>query len=151
RAPYAFHLSHHSAAVAQRVLEGVPALIRLLNAIVLLVTELLVVAGFVLLLLRVTFLATLVATAIVGTIVGVFVRAIRVRYHRLGARHFELSASALRLLQQTLEGLKQIRALGRDGYFGELLARAHAARTRVFVSHSALESVPRLVTETAFV
>src|SRR5262249_55181666 len=53
--------------------------------------------------------------------------------------------------QHALGAIKEVRVFGRERYFGDLLARDEAARTRVSVEHAALESLPRLFTETAFV
>jgi ATP-binding cassette subfamily C protein len=150
-APYLFHVRRNSAELSQNVLEGIPAVVRLLDAVVTLTTEALVVLGLTLLLLRVAVVETLVAAIIVGGIVGLFIRAMRGRYHRLGARHFELSAQVLRTLQHALGGIKQVKAFGREAYFGDALARDDGARTRIFIQHAALETVPRLLTESAFV
>src|SRR5262249_49816882 len=57
----------------------------------------------------------------------------------------------LRTLQHALGGIKQVKVFGREPYFGDVLAREDEARTRVFVAVTALEAVPRLLTETAFV
>lgn len=150
-APYAFHLGRNSAETSQNILDGVPGLVRLFEAVVTLVTELLVVTGLTVLLMRVAFLETLVAAAIIGLMVGTFVRFTRDRYRTLGDRHYVLSTGVLRSLQQALGGVKEVAVFGREGYFADAISRDDAGRMRVAVVHAALESVPRLITESAFV
>ena len=133
------------------MLSGISAVVRLLDSVVTLVTELLVVAGLVLLLMRMALFETFVATFIIGGIVGIFVRTTRSRFHRLGARHFGLGSTVMQTLQHALGGIKEVKVFGREAYFGEALAGLEGARTRVLVDRAALESVPRLLTETAFV
>src|SRR5262249_28824897 len=141
-APYPFYLGRNSADVSQNVLSGVPAVIRLLDSVVTLTTEMAVIVGFVLLLLRVDARETLFATAIVGVLVGGFARAMRGRYHELGARHFELSARVLRMLQQALGAIKELRLFSREQYFGNLIAHADEERSRTFIQYTALEQIP---------
>lgn len=150
-APYTFHLGRNSAETAQNILDGVPGLVRLFEAVVTLATEVLVVAGLTVLLMRVAFLETLVAASIIGLMVGTFVRFTRDRYRSLGERHYTLSTNVLRALQQALGGMKEVAVFGRERHFADAISRDDAGRMRVAVVHASLESVPRLITESAFV
>lgn len=149
-APYVFHLRRNSADTAQNVLTGVPSVLRLFDSTVTFLTELLVVAGLLGLLLRVTVLETIVALAVIGGVLGLFVRLTRGRHHRLGEQHYHLSARVLQQMQQAVGAIKELKVFGREAHFHRLLAADESARARVGVNYLALENVPRLLAETAF-
>lgn len=149
-APYVFHLRRSSADTAQNVLTGVPSVLRLFDSSVTFLTELLVVAGLLALLLRVTVLETLVALAVIGGVLALFVRMTRGRHHRLGEEHYALSARVLQQMQQAIGAIKEVKVFGREAHFYRLLAADESARAGVGVRYLALESVPRVLAETAF-
>jgi ATP-binding cassette subfamily C protein len=150
-APYVFHLRRSSAEVAQNVLGGLPAVLRLLDSVVTFATELFVVIGLLILLFRLAPIETIVALALIGGVLGLFLGLTRGHHHRLGARHYELSAKVLKRMQQAMGGIKEVKVFGREQYFYDALARAEEARARVAMSYIALESIPRLVAEMSFV
>lgn len=149
-APYVFHLRRTSADTAQNILAGVPSVLRLLDSTVTFVAELLVVAGLLVLLLRVTVFETLAALVVIGGVLALFVRMTHGRHHRLGEEHHRLSTRVLRQVQQAIGAIKEVKVFGREAYFYHLLATDEAARARVGVHYLALESVPRVLAETAF-
>lgn len=150
-APYVFHLRRNSAGLAQNVIVSIPALLGLVDALTILATELLVVVTLLLLLGIVAPLETLVATLVIVAPLVVFVRLSRRAYHRYGARNYELGLLVHAGLQQALGAIKEVKVFGRERFFYEALAHKQEERARIGMRHAALENVPRLLAETAFV
>ncbi len=149
-APYIFHLRRNSAELAQNIVTAIPALLGLFDAITILGTELLVVGALAAVLCTVAPVETLVTTlVIVGPLVP-FVCLSRRAYARFGARHHELAVVVADRLQRAFGGIKEVKMFGRERFFYEEIARTQQERARVGMTHAALESVPRLLTETAF-
>lgn len=150
-APYVFHLRRSSTDRAQNVILAVPALLELFAALTTLGTELLVVAALAAVLCTVAPFETLVATSvIVGPLVP-FLRLSRGAYARFGARNHALGLRIADGLQKAFGAIKEVKVLGRERFFYDSIALGQQERARVAIAHAALETVPRLLTEAAFV
>lgn len=150
-APYVFHLRRHSAELSQNVLAAVPALVGLFDAVVIFVTESLVVCSMFVLLCRVAWFETLVATVVIVAPLLPFVRLSRRAYARLGSTNYALGLTLHRTLGQAFGAVKELKVLGRERFFHDEAERTLRQRARVGMRHVALENVPRLLTETSFV
>lgn len=150
-APYVFHLRRHSAELSQNLMTAVPALVGLFDAIVIFVTESLVVGSLFLLLCRVAWFETVVATAVIVVPLLPFVQMSRRAYTRLGAANYEYGLSLHRRLDQVFGAMKELKVLGRERFFYDEAERTLRLRARVGTRHAALENVPRLLTETSFI
>jgi ABC-type multidrug transport system fused ATPase/permease subunit len=131
-APYAFHLRRDSASLIRRVTTGVDVALRTyLASAVALATEVLVVVGIVLILVVTTPLAALVSVAALLALIWVPVRLVRARLERLGAGQQELAERSLRVLQQSVGGVKEVTATGSQAFFHGLFARRQRGLARL--------------------
>jgi ATP-binding cassette subfamily C protein len=150
-APYVFHLRRHSSELSQNLMAAVPALVRLFDSVVILVSESLVIGGLFVLLCRVAWFETLVATVVIVAPLLPFVRISRRAYTRLGAANYDLGLTLHRTLDQAFGAIKELKVLGRERFFYDQAEDTLRQRARVGTRHAALENVPRLLAETSFI
>lgn len=150
-APYVFHLRRHSAELTQNLMTAVPALVGMFDAVVILVTESLVVGSLFVLLCRVAWFETMVATVVIVAPLLPFVQMSRRAYTRLGATNYALGLTLHRTLDQAFGAMKELKVLGRERFFHDQAERTLRQRAGVGTRHAALENVPRLLTETSFI
>ena len=150
-APYPFHFRRHSAELIRNTTHSVQAVLLTLSAANAIFSEVLVSVGIAAVLLAASPLATLMTGAALGTLVVVLLRWTRQLAHRAGHVSHDLNREILQTLQHAFGAMKEIKALGREGFFyrtyaekqGELLALGYLGVT--------LEAIPPVVVETVFV
>jgi len=150
--PYAFHFQRNSSELIRNITDSVDVVFRqvLLSAVGL-VSETLVVTGIIAILMVTAPLVTLITTVILfGSMVGLL-RLTRRMFTRWGARQQELKRAILQNLQQSLGGLKEVRVMGREGFFRDLFTSRQDALERVHARHATVTTIPRLLIETIFV
>jgi ATP-binding cassette subfamily C protein len=150
-APYVVFLRRSSSELSQNLVGGVPALLTLFDSLATLLTEALVVAGLAVVLLNVAPGATAVATLVIVGPLLPFVRMSRSTYARLGAQTHEMASSILRRLGEAFGAIKEVKVFGREQFFYDQVANDHQMKVQMDMRRAALEQVPRLLTETAFV
>ncbi len=149
-APYIFHVRRSTAELVQNLLSGLPALTSVFSSLSTIATESLVVLALLVVLCRIAPAETVVAMAVLGGALAICLRVTRGVYHRMGAQHFEIGEIVLARVQQALGAIKEVKTFGREGFFHERIAREQETWARLGAKHSALETVPRLLTEAAF-
>lgn len=150
-APYVVHLRRSSTEFSHHLITAVPAVVGMYDALIVLVTEGLVIAGLFGLLSRLAWFETLVATTVILAPLVPFVWWSRRTYARLGETNYHLGLQLHRVLDQAFGGVKELKVLGREQHFQDRADHTVRQRARVGMQHAALEHVPRVLTETAFV
>ncbi len=150
-APYLFHVRRNTSDRAQSVILSIPALLGLFDALTTLGTEVLVVLALAAVLCAVAPVETLIATAVIVAPLVPFVRLSRASYARFGARCDALDRRVADGLQKAFSAIKEVKVLGRERFFHESVARGQQERARAAIGLAALEKMPRLITESAFV
>ncbi|MDP9067819.1 MAG: ABC transporter ATP-binding protein/permease [Actinomycetota bacterium] len=94
-------------------------------------------------------LAALAAFLLLGCVVLLMLRLVQPRLLRLGRRVQDFSTESLKSLQQTLHGLRDIRVLGREGFFEESFAATRQSLADAYAARGLLIDIPRVTLETS--
>lgn len=150
QAPYSFHLRRNSAELTQNILGAAALVFGVLNSATSVLTQMLVVAG----LLAVAFWASPLATFVTATavfgVLAIFLRVTRERYEVWGETRYALQTAIVKQVRHGLDGIKELKVLGREAHFHESFARDQALAMRVDTIQGTLAHVPRLLTEALF-
>jgi ABC-type multidrug transport system fused ATPase/permease subunit len=151
-APYDFHFRRNSAVLIRRVTDGVHNVFRgVLGSLVAITTEVLVVAGLVVVLGVTAPGVTLVAVVVVGGLLSLPLMASQRAAARWGRAVQLLDTAILQTLQQSLGAVKEVKLTGREGFFlGQLGERVPAA-ARLRLRYQTLGAALRMAVETVFV
>jgi ATP-binding cassette subfamily C protein len=151
-APYAFHLRHDSARLIRRTTSAVDVAVRtfLLSAVAL-ATELLVVAGIVLILATTTPPATVLVVAAALGLAVLVARLVRPLLARWGREEQQMMEGVFRSLQQSLGGVKEVKATGGERFFEAAFAERQQAFWRLRRREAVVTDGLRLAMESACV
>jgi ABC-type bacteriocin/lantibiotic exporter with double-glycine peptidase domain len=147
--PWTFHLGRNSAELIRNMYQSVhEVVVSVLAPAVDAVSETLLVAAILVILIISAPSITLGSIAIIGALLWVSLRWVQPRLVRLGAVNQREAQTSLVMLQQSLEGLREIRLSGTETYFVSRFAtmRGRLARTRYL--RATLSVVPRVTVET---
>jgi ATP-binding cassette subfamily C protein len=111
-------------------------------------SEAVVALGLVATLLVTSPVGVLVAVGIVAPIVGVSMRAVRPKLQRLGGRSQAESEVSHRYFSQALEGIRDVKILGIQGFFETQFRRARTRLAQARYQAATLQEAPRLIFET---
>ena len=150
-APYPFHFRRHSAELIRNTTHSVDAVCVALSAAAAVFSEFLVGAGIAAVLLTASPGVTLITGVVLGLVTVLLLRATRRLALRAGGATHELSREMLQTLQQALGAIKEIKALGREGFFYRAYAEQQRRRLSLGYLGVTLEAIPPLVIETVFV
>jgi ATP-binding cassette subfamily C protein len=114
-------------------------------------TELLVVAGLLVVLVLAAPMVTLAAGVVLLAVSLVFLRLTRRLAQDHGARLHLLAKELLRHLQQALGAIKEVKVLGREPFFLKGYAGQLASLTRLRYHNGILATLPRVIVETVFI
>ncbi len=142
--PWAFHLGRNTTGLLHGVTHDVDqvafgVVVPALSA----ASELLVIAGVASLLLAIEPLGGMVCLGLVSASGWWFHRNTEARAAALGQRRRELDRSRFRLIRQALEGVKEIRALGRERGFTQLVDDASSRSGAMGAQVQSLKDMPR--------
>ena len=150
RLPYAFHLRRNSSELIRTAYSATADVgNQVFTPLVKLTSELLLVAGIVTVLLATAPLATLLSLAVLGPVAYAVVRAVQPRLVRIGAEQQEHVRVCLQTLQQSLEGVRDVKLFHAATYFGDLYRRERLALARATYLRGVFLDVPRVLMETA--
>lgn len=148
--PYSFHLRHSSSTLIRN---GHSAALQLTSSVFLplirVVAELVLTIGLLVLLGVVSPLGTAVAVAVVGGSTLIIMLVVQPRLKRFGATAWAMHQETFASLQQSFQGVRDIKVLGRESFFSEAYGRARWRLARVLYMQSTLNQLPRLVIETS--
>ncbi|MBA3301311.1 MAG: ABC transporter ATP-binding protein [Thermoleophilaceae bacterium] len=148
--PYAFHLSRNSAESIRNAYQSVSELVAyVLIPVVLMVSESLVVLAMLVVLAVAAPVPTAVALAVLAPLVFVVLRVVQPRLRRSGESAQSEYEIGLRSIQQGLRGVREIKVLGREGYFEEQFGRSRTQLAHAQYIRTALTEVPRISIETS--
>lgn len=152
RQPYAFHLRRSSAELVRNAQQTVDDLVRnaFLGTIEVL-AQATVVVGLVLVMIAVTPMAALLAVAVMGPVALLLLKYVQPRLKRLGEVAQDARRDSLSLLQQSLYGIRDIKVLGREGFFSRLYRQRRQSLARALYLRGTVLEMPRLVIETSLV
>ncbi len=143
--PYTFHLQRNSAQLIRNIVNEVGYFLNTgLSAIMILMTEILVLLGVVILLLSVEPLATLGIVLVIGTACFAFQKITKSRVVRWGKDRQLHDGLRIQQVQQGLGGAKDVKLLGREQEFLDQYALHNHATARASVNLSILQAMPRL-------
>jgi ABC-type multidrug transport system fused ATPase/permease subunit len=147
-APYAFHLHHDSARLIRRTTGAVDVAVRtfLLSAVGL-ATEILVVAGIVAILATTTPPATVLVVAAALGLALLGARLVRPLLSRWGREQQQMMEGVYRSLQQSLGGVKEVKATGGERFFEAAFAERQGTFWRLRRRESVLTDGLRLAME----
>lgn len=148
--PYAAHLRRNSAELIRNAHGASRSLAnQAFMPIVVIVAESILLAGLVLLLVATAPVATALAVAFMVPTVYVLARVIQPRLKRLGRLTHQMSFESLSTLQQSFEGLRDIKILGREGDFSRSYNRSTDEMARAQYQLGTVQELPRTFIETA--
>ena len=151
-APWAFRLRRNSADLIRNVTTAVDATFRhVLGPAVVLATESLVVLAITAVLFATAPGLTLAVAVGIGGTGGMLLGFTRARSMRWGAQIHRLERDVLQGVQQTLGAAKEIRMLGREGFFLAEFVQRQNALVGVRRRGDLVGALPRLLVETVFV
>ena len=151
-APWAFRLRRNSAELIRNVTTAVDAVFRhVLGPAMVLATETLVVLAIAAVLFAAAPGLTLAVVAGLAGTAAVLLSVTRARSMRWGAQLLRLERDVLQDVQQTAGAAKELRVLGREGFFFAEFARRQATLVAVRRRSDMLAAMPRLLVETVFV
>src|SRR5581483_9769755 len=149
RAPYLFHLHKNTADLVKNVTFETEAVGGVLKFALFLPTEIVVMTGLLLLL-----LLTQPATALLGIVgLGALMWALssftRKELARTGKIRSEEYGHMVQWVNQSLGGIKEVKLLGREGFFADTMARAGRRYTNALHRSTLLTQLPRVILETS--
>ncbi|HEX2386619.1 MAG TPA: ABC transporter ATP-binding protein, partial [Candidatus Binatia bacterium] len=150
--PYAMYLRRNSAEIVRNVSDSVTRVFeRVLWPAVSIVTELLIVAGIVTVLIWTAPWSTVLAAGGLFGLLALLLKLTRRRIGRWGRAERRLKREVLETVQQTFGGFKEIRVMGRERFFDERFSRQHEELSRVLCLYETFSAAPRLIVETLFI
>ena len=151
-APYSMHLRRHSAELIHVAKDRVNDVVWItLSSVVAAVSEALVALAVIAILAAAAPLGALAAAAFLGAMLAAMLLLTQRTHTNLGRRMHERFLDQQKALHQSLGGIKEVKAFGREAFFVE---RTRGILHELGAANSArltLENVPRLAVETLFV
>jgi ATP-binding cassette, subfamily B, bacterial PglK len=148
--PYAFHLTRNSADLIRNTHQAVKQLVEQIFLPVIRVTaEVVLVLGMLGFLLAVAPGEALLAVLIVGGTAACVLRVVQPRLKRLGRLSHHMERETLATLQQSFQGIRDIKVLGRERAFASIYGEDRAQLARATYLHATARDLPRTVMELA--
>ncbi len=150
--PFARHLRDNSARLIRNINESTEILSRqVFVSLIALVSDTAVVVAMVALMVVAAPTITVAAGVVLGGTVFLMLRIIQPRLGRLGVISQEKIRAGLQSLNQSFNGIRDLKLYGRQSYFREDYLRHRREYIRVSYTANTLGGIPRVGTETVFV
>jgi len=150
--PYAFHLQRSSSELIRNSHQAVLQVVGSVFApLVRLTAEIVMAVGIVVLLVLISPLGTVIAVGVIGGSTTILLFIIQPRVRRLGVTAHAMDKETLKSLQQSFEGVRDIKMLGRETFFSEVYGSAARRLSRMSYLNQTLNQLPRLVIETSLI
>lgn len=150
--PYAFHLQHNS---AELIRNGHQVPLELSSSafapLIRISAEAILVLGILALLVVVSPLGTAMAVVVVGGTTAVLLFFVQPRLKRFGLTAHAMHKETLAALQQSLDGVREIKVLGREDSFSNVYRRSRHRLARMLYVRTALYQLPPVAMETALI
>jgi ATP-binding cassette, subfamily B, bacterial PglK len=152
RLPYSFHLRRSSSELIRNAHQNVEELaLHCFLSVIQVIAELLLIVGLVTVMLIVAPAATGLAVVIVGSASLLLLKLVQPRLRRLGARAQDMRKRTLSSLQQSLQGIRDIKVLGTESYFAGDYQQSRDDLARSLYLRGTVIEMPRLVIETSLI
>ncbi len=150
--PYSFHLGRNSSVLIRN---GHSAALQVVSSVfhplITVMAELVLTVGILALLAVISPLGTAIAVAVVGSSTVILMFVVQPRLKRLGATAWTMHQQTLASLQQSFQGVRDIKTLGLERFFSETYGRARSRLARTLYMQMTLNNIPRLVIDTSLV
>ncbi len=150
--PYSYHLTHSSSEVIrnghQAILEVVYSVF---TPLIRVTAEVLMVFGILVLLVLVSPIGTALALGVVGGSTLILLLVVQPRQKRFGTVAHAMHKETLGSLSQSVQGVRDIKVLGRERFFSDAYGSARRRLARMMYLRDALDQLPRLVIETSLI
>jgi ATP-binding cassette subfamily C protein len=150
-APYSFHFQRNSADLIYNSTGAVRVVLGSVSAAVTLISEVLVVAAIMIVLLIAAPVVTIVAGVVLAGLAGLILRITQRLFAKWGTEVQVLSKEILQAVQQGLGGLKELKVLGRERQAYEAFSTRQQAFYRINYRRDTLKVLPRYLLESVFV
>ncbi len=151
-APYQYHLHKNSAEIQRNVGVAVDAVFYdILFSLVGLASDLLMTAALVGLTFFVAPMISVLVVGALGLMTGLIYWLTQRRLYRWGTEVQGLKKSVIETIDQSLEGLKEIKILGREGYFTRRFEDSRRRRGELQARRLTMAQLPRIGLETLFI
>jgi ATP-binding cassette, subfamily B, bacterial PglK len=148
--PYAFHLRRNTSESIRNVNAAATALVTMaFLPIIGLTASILMTIGLLTVMVIVSQLANLLAIIVVGGAVGLLLRVIQPKLKYLGHLTHAWNRITLQSIQQSLQGFRDIRLLGREQHFAAKYAEGVDQLARAAYTRGTVNGLPRTVMDTA--
>jgi ATP-binding cassette subfamily C protein len=150
--PYSYHLQHNSSELIRNA-HQVPLEVvgGVFNPLIRLMAEVILTLGILALLVLVSPIGTALAIAVVGGATVILMFIIQPRLKSYGRTAHAMHRETLGALQQSFQGVRDIKLLGREGFFSEAYGRMRRRLARMLYNNQTLLQTPRLVIETSLI
>ena len=152
RWPYSAHLHRPS---AQLIRNGHQAILELVQSVILpvikVIAEIALILGMLIVLALIAPGATALAVAVIGGAAVLLLIVVQPRLRRLGAINHRESLESFAAVQQPLQGIRDIKILGREGFFTNVYAGSRQRLARARYLHATAVQLPPIVIETALI
>jgi len=142
--PYTFHLQRNSAQLMRNVFNEVGIFMGALTAIILMVTEALVIISLSVMLVSIEPISAIVVVLVVGSAGFLFHQFTRIQIKKWGLSRQYHEGMRIQHLQQGLSGIKDVKLLGRENNFLTHYAIHNNESARVRQNMQTLKQFPRL-------
>lgn len=149
RAPYLFHLHKNTADLVKNVTFETEAVGGVLKFALFLPTEIVVMTGLIVLLLVTEPLTALVGILGLGSLMWAMSAFTRKELARAGKIRSEEHGRMIQWVNQSLGGIKEVKLLGREKFFGDAMARCGRRYTDALHRSTLLTQLPRVILETS--
>lgn len=150
--PLMFHMRRKSSDLTRNVHQvGFDVVSTTFVPVIGIASELLLVIAIAVVLLWTSPIGTLVALATLGPMLIVLFRLVQPRIARLGSESHEMHAATLSAIQQSLEGIRDLRILKRELTFAHRYEALRHRLSRAYYLRTTLMEAPRIVVETVTV
>ena len=149
---YPFFLQRNTADLIRTAIHSVGQIVRnFLTPLLRLGSDSMVSAGFVIVLILAAPWATALAFLFMVPTVYLLLRWVRPKLYRLGQRSEAETAAALRTLQHSLQGIREIKVSQSNDYFAAMFDRSQSRLARIKYRRTLLTHIPRVAVETLVV
>jgi ATP-binding cassette, subfamily B, bacterial PglK len=150
--PYAFHLRRNSAELIRNAYSTVETLVReVFRPLVKILSEGLIVLGVLTVLLLTAPLATALVLAAMLPAALLLLRFVYPRLRLLGREMQETSRASIQCLQQSFEGLRDIKVLGREPFFSRQFRSVRRRLARSYYLRDVFRDIPSVGLETMII
>lgn len=150
--PYSIHIRRNSAELIKTALDSTNEIVGgVLQPIIVLVSELLILIALLTIMLIKAPVATTAAFIVLGIVGVTIVRGLRPTLDTLGRTNRQMYGQAVRSLQEMLLGIREIKLLGKGGFFSNVFADKRSSLARTTYLRNTLIDLPRAVMETSLI